>query len=137
MMQSADLGHLDYLPTNGQLHRPWDRTVVGKGSVRAYSMVILEIGFENALELPFMEYDHSIQAFTPNGTYEALDVRGLPGRSRCDALLLDAHALDSLHEDRSVDRIAVTQQILGRRVIGERVDSCAVQAAVGESVMLK
>jgi hypothetical protein len=36
--------------------------------------------------------------------------------------MLDAHAFNPPHEDRSVDRIAVSQQILGRSVVGERLD---------------
>ena len=102
MMQAAHPRHLDDLATIGRLHWPWDGTVVGKGSVRAYSMVIFEIGFENAPELPFMEHDHSIQALSANGTYQPLDVGILPRRSRRDQLLLDAHTFDPLHEDRSV-----------------------------------
>ena len=121
-MQAAHPRHLDDLPTIGRLYWPWDGTVVGKGSVRAYSMVIFEKGFENAPELLFMEHDHSIQALSANGTHQPLDVRILPRRSRRDELLLDAHAFDPLHEDQSVDRIAVPQQILGRSVVGERVD---------------
>ena len=84
-----------------------------------YVVIILEVGFENLPQLSFMEYDHSIQAFSPNGTDQALDEGILPRRSRGDQFLLDAHALDPLHEDRSVDRIAVPQQILGRGVHGE------------------
>jgi hypothetical protein len=85
-------------------------------------MIIFEVGFENMPQLPFIEHDHSIQAFTPNGTHQPLDVRVLPRRSRGNQLLLDAHALNPLHEDRSVDRITVPQQILGCGVVRECVD---------------
>jgi hypothetical protein len=67
-MQAAYPRHLDDLPTLGRLYWLWDGTVVGKGSVRAGSMGIFEIGFENAPELLFMEHDRSIEAFSPNGT---------------------------------------------------------------------
>ena len=64
-------------------------------------MVIFEIGLEYALELLFMEDDHSIQAFSTNGTYEALDIWVLPRGSWRDQFLLDAHALDALYEHRA------------------------------------
>ena len=76
-------------------------------------MIILQVRFENAPELPFMEHDHSIQAFSANGTHQPLDVGILPRGSRGDQLLPDAHAFDPLHEDRSVDRIAVPHRYLG------------------------
>jgi hypothetical protein len=85
-------------------------------------MVILEIRFEKLPQLPFIEHDHPIQAFSPNRTRQALDVGVLPGRSRGDYLLLDAHALNPLDEGRAVDRIAVLQQILAFRVF--RLKSC-------------
>ena len=122
MMQTADSRYLNHLPPFRRLHRPRDRTVVGKRSVGTDVVVIFAVGFENLLQLSFMEYHHSIQAFSPNGTDQALDDGILPRRSRGDQLLLDAHALDPLHEDRAVDRIAVPQQILGRGVVGEGLD---------------
>ena len=78
MMQAADLRHLDYVTTIGRLHGAWDRTVVRERAVRAYLMVILQVRFENAPELPFMEHDHSIEAFSANGTHQPLDVGILP-----------------------------------------------------------
>jgi hypothetical protein len=109
MMQAADLGHLDHVPTFGWFGRSWDRTVVRERAVRAYLMAILQVGFENAPELPFMEHDHSIEAFLANRTHQPLDVGILPRRSRADQLLPDAHAFDGVHEGRSVDRISVPQ----------------------------
>jgi len=32
--------------------------------MRAYAVIVFQVGFENALQLPFIEYDHSIQAFS-------------------------------------------------------------------------
>ena len=85
-------------------------------------MIIFEIRLEKLSQLPFIEHDCSIQAFPPNGTRQPLDKWVLPRRSRGDQLLLDAHALDPLHEERSVDRIAIPQQILGCCVVGKRMD---------------
>ena len=75
MMQATHPWQLDDLPMFGRLDWPWDWTVVRKRSVWADAMVILEIGFETAPELLFMEHDHSIQAFSPDGTDEERPAR--------------------------------------------------------------
>src|SRR5665213_785555 len=84
MMQTADQWHLDHLSTLRRLHRPRNWTVVRERSVRTYFMVILEVGFENLSQLPFIEHDHLIQAFTPNRTHEPFHVGALPRRPRGD-----------------------------------------------------
>ena len=48
------------------MDRPWHGTIVVEGSMGTYVVIILKVGFENLLQLSFMEYDHSIQAFSPN-----------------------------------------------------------------------
>ena len=122
MMQAADLRHFNNPSLIRRLHLPWDRTVVGEGSMGTEVVVILEVIFEYESQLLFVQDDDSIEAFSPNGTYQPLGKGILPRRSRGRLLLLDTHALYPLNENRSVNRIAVAQQILGRCVIGERID---------------
>jgi hypothetical protein len=81
-------------------------------------MIVIEVIYQNLAQLLFVQNDDSIEAFSPNGTYQPLGKWILPRGSRGRQLLLDAHALYTVLEDRSVDRIAVPQQILGRGVIG-------------------
>ena len=83
-------------------------------------VAIFAVGFESLLPLSFMEYYHAIQALSPKGTDQALAEGILPWRSRGEQLLLDAQALDPPREDRTVDGIAVPQQIPRRRVVGRR-----------------
>ena len=73
MMQTADQRDLDHAPTVWRLHRPRDWTVVRERSVRADFMIIFEVGFENVRQLPFIEHDHSIQTFPPDGSDEPLE----------------------------------------------------------------
>ena len=47
MMQTADQRYLDHPPTVGQLHRSWDRTVMGQGSMRTDFLVIFQIAPQN------------------------------------------------------------------------------------------
>ena len=48
----------------------------------------------------------------PRSPWQSLDVRSLPGRTRSDRALLDAHAVDSLDELLSVDLVPVPDQVL-------------------------
>ena len=84
---------------------------------------MVEIVLEDSSQLLFVQNDDSIEAFSRNGTDQPLGKWILPRGSRGRQLLLDARALYTVLEDRSVDRIAVSQQIFGRGVIGERIDN--------------
>ena len=53
-------------------------------AARADFMIIFEVGFENVSPLPFVEHDHSIQAFTPKRSHQPLHLRVLPRRLRGD-----------------------------------------------------
>ena len=109
MMQAADGRHLNNLPTIGQLHLAWDRTVVGKRSMWPCPVIVIEIICQNPSELLFVYDDDSIEAFSPNGTYQPLGKWILPRRSRGGQLLLDAHPIYPMYEQRAVDRITVPQ----------------------------
>ena len=95
-------------------------------------VVTVEVVLKNPSQLLFVQNDDSIEAFSPNGTYQPLGKWILPWRSRSRQRLLDAHALYTVHEDRPVNRIAVPQQILGRGVIGERIDQPKISVGSAE-----
>ena len=58
-----------------------------------------------------MEHDHMVQALPPNGTDHPLDVRPLPGASRCRENFVDLHVCDLLAEFLPEDGVAIAQQI--------------------------
>jgi hypothetical protein len=62
-----------------------------------------------ARQAGFVAYDHMIQALSPNGPNQPLDVGSLPGRTGRREHLFDAHRLHLLHEVHPEDPIAVTQ----------------------------
>ena len=68
MMQAAHLRHFDHLPTFRRFNWSRNRTVVRERPVWSDFLVIFEIGFKSVPELPFIEHNHSIQAFSANGT---------------------------------------------------------------------
>jgi len=78
-MQPADQWQLDHLANGRHLHRPRDWTVVSERPVGPDFMVIFEVRFERAPQLPFIEHEDSLQALAPNRTDHSLDVGTLPG----------------------------------------------------------
>ena len=50
-------------------------TIMVKGAMRAYVVIIFQITFQKLPQLLFIEHDHSIRAFTSNRTHQALDHR--------------------------------------------------------------
>ena len=113
MRQAADTRHLSSLPTIGRLHCPRDWAVVRERPVRAYPMVVIEVIYENLAQLLFVQNDDSIEAISPDGTYQPLGKWILPRGSRGSHLLLNSHTFYSAPEDRPIDGIAVPQQVIG------------------------
>jgi hypothetical protein len=72
-------------------------------------MIIVGEFLEVVIQAGFTEYDHVIQALSPNGADHPLDVGSLPGRARRREHRFDAHRLPLLHEVHPEDPIAVTQ----------------------------
>ena len=84
--------------------------------MRAGRVVIIEVGFENAVKMAFAKNDHMVEAFSANGTDQSLDVRILPRRVRGTDDFLDAQVLDAILEPLAVDAIAVTVQVSWRLI---------------------
>lgn len=57
-----------------------------------------------------------IQAFSTNGTYQAFDVRRLPGRLRGRQHLRYRHARRLLPEGIAIDPVAVAKKVAGNRI---------------------
>ena len=70
-------------------------------------MIIREVTLEDGYEIRFVENDHVIQAFSPDGADQPFNVRRSEGRSN----LLDAHVLDSLSNIIAVDRVTIQNEI--------------------------
>ena len=68
----------------------------------------------------FVENDHLIQAFSPDGADQPFNVRRLPRRSEGRSNLLDAHVPDTLANIMAVDRVTITYEILRGFIPRER-----------------
>ena len=73
-------------------------------------------GLKTASEVPFVEYDHVVQALAANRTNDPLHIWILPRTPGCGEDFLDVKTADSLPEVRAIHFIAVTQQIPRRRI---------------------
>ncbi len=54
-------------------------------------VVVRRVGLENAAQVRFAEHQNVIWALAPSRTNEPLDVSILPGRTRRDWMIADAH----------------------------------------------
>ena len=100
--------------------------------MRARTVVVAGIRGEDPRSLTLVENDEVIHALATERSDEALRVGILPRRSRGNGDLVKAQSRDASPELRSIDPIAIADQVL-ERVSSGRASTicCAVQAAVG------
>ena len=63
-----------------------------------------------------------VQAFRPNRSDDAFDIRILPRGTWCNEHLLNPESVDEAREISTVDAVAVTDQVPRCSVPGERLD---------------
>jgi hypothetical protein len=66
--------------------------------------------------MPLVQDDHVIQHLTTNTANQTFHIRILPGRSRRNQDLFDAHMPDVLLKERAVDAVPIAQEIPGGSV---------------------
>jgi len=81
--------------------------------------------------MPLVEHDEVVEAFPTDGADEAFGVGILPGGARGDEDLTDTHVGDAPSELVPIDRVAISEQIPGRRFIGKGVDHLACRPPGG------
>jgi hypothetical protein len=79
-------------------------------------MIIDEITVESPLEMALVEDNDVIQALSTNATNDALDIGVLPRAPRCDGTFFHSQTANPISKVISVDGIAITHQILRRRL---------------------
>ena len=82
-------------------------------------MIVIQVRTEDATKRAFMEHDHMVQAFPPNGTNHPLHVGPLPGRARRGQNFADAHVSHLVSEVLAEDGVAVAQQVARELVKGK------------------
>src|SRR5439155_6232075 len=110
-MKSADLRDRHDAPARSRLYFA-RRAVVIEGLMRASGVVVREVTAQQASEVPFVEHDDVIEAFSSNRPDDALGEGILPGRSRRDEDLANSQTLHPPCEHVAVDGIPIAEQVL-------------------------
>src|SRR5664279_5741334 len=84
-------------------------------------MVVLEVTAQHATQVPLIQHDHMVQAFSPYGTDQPFDVWILPRGSRRSENFLYPQVLDSTTEILPIDAVAIPQQIVWGAITGKRL----------------
>ena len=79
-------------------------------------MVIGEITAENPFEMALVEDNHVIQTLPANATNDTFDMGILPRAPRCGGTFFHSQTVHASSKVISVDSIAITQQVLRRRL---------------------
>jgi hypothetical protein len=74
-------------------------------------MIVGTVGFQLPPQMPFIDDDNVIQALSPYGADNSLDIRILPWRARGRKHFFNAEAFHSISESITIDAIPVTQQV--------------------------
>jgi hypothetical protein len=111
VVQAANLGNGDDLARSRTLCRAPLWAIFGEREVCPGSMVVVHIGRENAPQVSLVEDDCVIQTFPADRADDALDVRILPGGSRCGDDLLNTHHPDALTESVTIRSVPVPQEV--------------------------
>jgi hypothetical protein len=72
-------------------------------------MIVGTVGFQLPLQMPFIYNDNVIQALSPYGPDNSLDIRVLPRRARGCKHFFDAETFHSMSESITIDAVPVTQ----------------------------
>ena len=80
MVQATHLRYRHDRTHVGCLHRAWLRRVFPQRQVRSGPMVVIEIRSKDSAQRAFIEHDHMVETFPPNGANHPFHVRSLPRR---------------------------------------------------------
>lgn len=122
VMQPANLWKRDNVPRIRRLHRPTIGSVLVQRKMRAGAVVIVEIRSQNSPQVGFVQNDDVIEDLAPDRADHALDVWGLPGRSRRGQDFRDRHGRQAFPNDMAIGAIAIPDEISRRCVPRKRLD---------------
>jgi len=67
-MKPSNLGQFDHLAKFRSLNLSWLGGILGERQVSARALVIGEVQIQDPLQRRFIEHNHVIQAFSPDGS---------------------------------------------------------------------
>ena len=115
-MQATDLGNRNNRPRPERLNCPRKRRILAQREVRAGTLIVVEVQFQNAPQAGLILDDHVIQTFPTNRADQSLNVGVLPGRLRCRENFTNAQPACCLVKFLSVAPIPIAKQVMGGAV---------------------
>src|SRR5216684_2360737 len=106
----------------GWLDRARLGRVLVESEVRARGVVVAEVAAQTLSQVSLVEDDYVVEDLAADGANHALDEGVLPRRARRGENLGDADPFHPSPELVALDAIAIAEEVVGRRVIGERLD---------------
>ena len=85
-------------------------------------VIVCEVICENAVEMPFANHDHMVEALPTYRSDDSFTNRILPRRARCDRDFFNTHAFDTLGEVVAVDAVAVADAKTRDFLVREGID---------------
>jgi len=70
-------------------------------------MIVLEVAAQDATQVPLIQHDDMVQAFSPDGTDQPFGVWILPRGTRSSEHLFYLEVLDTMTEVFAIDAIAI------------------------------
>src|SRR5215471_21334733 len=79
--------------------------------MRPRAMVITEVTFQNSTQMPLVDHDHVVQAFSADTSDNPFRVAVLPRTPRRYGNLLDTQSIDPCREIVAIDPITISYQV--------------------------
>ena len=110
MMQSAEVTNLDDTATIQRMDIPVLGAIHLQGLMDPPAVIVAEEARQNPPQVPFVQHDHVVEAFSADAPDHPFDIGILPRTSWCADHLLDAHVRDATCEVCTVDLVSITKQ---------------------------
>src|SRR5215813_5988325 len=111
MVQSADFPDLND-PANPQILNGSEfGGILIQRQMRPRPMVITEVTFQYSPQMPLVDHDHVVQAFSANTSDNPFHIAVLPRTSGRYRNLLDTQSIDPCREIMTIDPITISYQV--------------------------
>src|SRR4029450_855914 len=119
VMEPADLGDGANPAAGRRLDVSGDGAVVLQRLMRTRTIVIGHVGAQETRQMSVIENEEMVEALSSNRADDPLCEGILPGRAGGGEDLANSHALGSPRELLAVDRVSITEQEPGNRIVRE------------------
>src|SRR3989442_12050117 len=102
--------------------------------MRARGVIVAEVIAKATTEVSFVQYDHVVEEFAPDGSDHALSERVLPRGARRGEDLGKTDGLHSLSKLSAEDAVAIADEKPGRRVVREGLDNLLRRPSRGRGI---